>query len=260
MLNCQSIKFYSDLSQKRMTAVIKVLGTTLVDRIIAFALFLLGVRRRHIAELLNMSPDTLKSFINRVLTTGIIAFGDGRKKASSFMPPSAVLPGKPSVFLEGEEIIADFGMSDRMLKIPVYNTLQVKTILLTMLNNGLITTPKAAEVLGYSTVHTSRLNEALHKGDVPALIDKRQGQKKDYLFSPEIKAELVQQFAANVVTRKPTSSRLISEQINKRCNLNLPDRSVRLHMKKLGLPKIAKSLPALVETFKKNSNQYSSTG
>ena len=100
-------------------------------------------------------------------------------------------------------------------------------------------------------VHIPRLSQGLQKGDVHALIDKRQGQKRDYLFTPEIKAELVQQFAANAVTGKPISSRVISEQINERCNLKLPDRSIRLHMKKLGLPNIAKSLPALVETLKK---------
>jgi uncharacterized protein YwlG (UPF0340 family) len=97
------------------------------------------------------------------------------------------------------------------------------------------------------------MTQALDQGDVYALIDKRRGQKTDYLFSAEIKAELVQQFAANAVTKRPTTSRVISEQINKKCGLSLPDRSVRLHMKKLGLPTISKSLPALVEDLKKSS-------
>ena len=65
----------------------------------------------------------------------------------------------------------------------------------------------------------------------------------------------IKQVAANAVTCKPTSSRVISEQINERCNLHLPDRSVRFHMKKLGLFQITKFLPELVETFKKNFKQ-----
>jgi hypothetical protein len=231
----------------------RILGFKVVKRIIAFALYLLGVRRRFITELLKMPQDTLKSFINRVRENGITAFEDRRQKTSSFLPPGAIFPQEPSVFLEGKEIIVNFGVSDRMLKIPVKNALQVKTILLTMISNGLITTSKAVEVLGYSKIHTWRLSHALQKGDVHVLIDKRQGQKQDYLFLPEIKAELVQQFTANVITGRPTSSQVISEHINKRCNLTLSDRSIRLHMEKLGLSEIKKSLPELVETLKKTS-------
>ena len=173
------------------------------------------------------------------------------------MPPRAILPKKPSVYMEGKEIIADFGLKDTILRIPAKNTLQVKIILLTMHNNRLITTTEAANLLGYSAVHISRLSQALTEEDVQGLVDKRQGQQKEYLFSPEIKAELVQQFAVNAVTGKSTSSRVISEQLNRRCNLNLPDRSVRLHMKKLGLHRIAKSLPGLVETLKKTPDNIS---
>jgi len=257
MLNYQAIKFYPELSEARISAANKVLGNKVIKRILAFAFYLLGAHRRPIAKLLNMPQDTLKSGINRVLKVGIGAFEDSRKKTSSFIPQGVILPKKPSVFLEGEEFIADFGLRDTILRIPAKNALQVKTILLTMLNHRLITTADAANILGYSPVHISRLSQALVEGDVHALIDKRQGQKQDYLFSPEIKAELVQQFAANAVTGKPTSSRIISEQLNKRCTLNLPDRSVRLHMKKLGLPRIAKSLPSLVETLKKTPDNIS---
>jgi len=257
MINYQAIKFYPELSEARMAAANKVLGNKVIKRILAFAFYLLGAHRRPIAELLNMPQDTLKSAINRVLKVGIGAFEDSREKTSSFIPQGAIFPKKPSVFLEGEEVIADFGLRDTLLRIPAKNALQVKTILLTMRNNGLITTAEAANILGYSLVHISRLCQALVEEDVQALIDKRQGQKQDYLFSPEIKAELVQQFAANAVTGKPISSRIISEQLNKRCDLNLPDRSIRLHMKKLGLPQIAKSLPDLVETLKKTPDNIS---
>jgi hypothetical protein len=253
MLNCQHIKFHTELSEKRIAKANNSLGAKTVTRIIAFALYLLGAHRRPIAELLGMPQDTLKSFINRIFKNGIMSFEHSRKKVSSFIPVGGQQPRKPSVFLEDKNVIVDFGVSDRVLTIPANNSLQVKTILLTMLNSKLITTQKTSEILGFSTVHIPRLCHSLEKGDVYALIDKRQGQKRDYLFTPEIKAELVQQFAANAVTGKPISSRAISEQIKERCNLKLPDRSIRLHMKKLGLPSIAKSLPALVETLKKTS-------
>ena len=254
MLNYQHLELHSELSKKRMGTANKILGEKIVKRILAFAFFLLGAHRRATAELLNMPQDTLKSFINRVLRVGITAFEDGRGTISTFLPLGAVVPGKPSAFLESDKVVADFGIPDRTLTVSAKNKLQAKTIVFTMVNNGLITIKKAAEVLGYSAIHTSRMTQALDEGDVYALIDKRKGQKTDYLFSSEIKAELVQQFAANAVTKRPTTSRVISEQVNERCGLSLPDRSVRLHMNKLGLPKISKSLPALVEDLKKTQN------
>ena len=257
MSNFQAVKFYPELSKTRISTANKTLGKKVVKRILAFALYLLGAHRNAAAKLLDMPQDTLKSTINRVLQIGINSFEDNRKKTSSFMPPGAVITQKPSVYMEGEEIIADFGLKDILLRIPAKNTLQVKTILLTMLNNKLITNAEAADLLGYSSVHISRLSVALAEEDVESLIDKRQGQQKEYLFSPEIKAELVQQFAVNAVTGKSTSSRAISEQLKKRCNLNLPDRSVRLHINKLGLPRIAKSLPCLVATLKKTPENIS---
>jgi hypothetical protein len=253
MINCQFLKFSSEFSDQRIASANRTLGAKVVKRIIAFALYLLGARRRHIAELLKMPNDTLKSSIDRVIQHGITTFEDRRQKTSPFLPSKTTFPREPSVVVEEGNVIFSFGEADSTLSIPVSNTLQAKTILLTLLNNGLITSQRAAEVLDCSTVHTSRLSRALKKGDVYALIDKRQGQKQDYLFLPEIKAELIQQFTANAICGKPTSSSVISEQINKQCKAHFSDRSVRLHMQKLGLPQIAKSLPALIDTLKKNS-------
>lgn len=108
-------------------------------------------------------------------------------------------------------------------------------------------------MLGLSTRHTTELGAKMQQNDVHSLIDKRKGQLKYYRYTPEIKAELIQQFAANAISGQPTSSHVITEQINKRCNLNLSDRSIRLHIQKLGLRKIARSLPKLVDSLKKNS-------
>jgi len=229
-----------------------------VKRVISFALYLLGAHRRQIAEHLKMPHDTLKSCINRVLQHGITTFEDRRKKASPFTPlKAATLSRGPSVVTEGENVIFDFGENNSIISIPASNKLQIKTILLTILNNGLINTQRASAVLECSTVHTARLSRALKKDDVYALLDKRQGQKQDYLFPSVIKAELIQQFVANAICGKKTSSIVISEQINKQCKSNFSDRAVRLHMQKLGLPQIAKSLPALVNTLKKNSGHCS---
>ncbi|OVE82751.1 hypothetical protein BVY04_00080, partial [bacterium M21] len=74
-----------------------------------------------------------------------------------------------------------------------------------------------------------------------------------YSFTPRVKAELVQQFSFNIVTGKTASSQQICQQVNEACDTHLSDRSIRLHMNKLGLPEIKESLLKMVEEFKKNS-------
>ena len=85
------------------------------------------------------------------------------------------------------------------------------------------------------------------------LIDKRQGQQRDYAVTAEIKAELIQQFAFNAITGKATSSQQLCQQVNEACGSDITDRSLRLHINKLGLSTIKNSLCKMVDEFKKNS-------
>ena len=88
------------------------------------------------------------------------------------------------------------------------------------------------------------------------MLDKRRGQQKDYLFTPEVRSELVQQFALNALSGRPTSGRAIAEDLQQRCKMEVSERSVRLHLNKLGLSRIADSLPELLNTQKKTSSNF----
>jgi hypothetical protein len=245
-----NLNFSKTHSNKRLEKANKAFGVNVINRIIGFTLFLFGAKREDIAQYLQMPIGTFLSFLTRTDRYGLLAFEDRRK----FTPIKVVqteTPLKISLGVMEENVIIQLSSKNQSIIIPRQNILQCKVILLTFLNNGLLSAKEVSEVLGLSVRHTRELNTKIHDEDVYCLIDKRKGQIQDYRFTPEIKAELIQQVAANAITGKPTSSRVISEQINERCDLNLPDRSIRLHMKKLGLPTIAKSLPALVDTLKK---------
>ena len=83
------------------------------------------------------------------------------------------------------------------------------------------------------------------------LLDKRRGQIQQYRMTPETTALLIQQFAAHAVTGKSTSSIVLAD------GLNVPDRTIRMYSRKLGLSTIVKSLPELVTTLKKtHSNNF----
>jgi hypothetical protein len=91
--------------------------------------------------------------------------------------------------------------------------------------------------------------------DVSSLLDKRQGQLKEYAFTEDIKAEIIQQFIVNLINHKPTINRIITEQVNETCQSSLSERSMRQHITKLGLDKIKDNLPKLLEGAKKTINQ-----
>ena len=251
MSNCPiDLSFSKNLSNKRLKKAYESFGVNVINRIIGFTFFLFGAKRQDIAQYLKMPMGTFLSFLTRTDRYGLSAFED-RRKSLPLKVVRVEAPLKISLDMTEQNIIIQLNGNNQSIIIPRQNQLQCKVILLTFLNNGLLSAKEVSEVLGFSVRHTRELNTKMHETDVSCLIDKRRGQIHDYRFTPEIKAELIQQVAANAITGKPTSSRVISEQINQRCNLTLPDRSIRLHMKKLGLPKISKSLPTIVEDLKK---------
>jgi len=252
MINDQNILCSKKLSQQRMAKAQKILGTKVVNRIICFALYLLGVDRKSISDLLKTPPGSVRSIIRAVFHSGLPAFEDRRRSRATFLLPQERKSPKATVRIQEEWIIIDWGDSIQ-IKIPRQNPLQAKVILLTMLNNDLLNTREVAEALGISTAHVLNLARGLHTDDIPVLIDKRQGQQQEYRFTPEVKAEVIQQFVLDVVVEGRTSGKRLSEHLQERCKLSLSDRSIRHHVKELGLARIKKSLAPLLSEVKKTS-------
>ena len=250
MINCQAISFSQKLQQQRITQAQRTLGTKVVEHFICFALYLLGVSRKSISTLTNTPPGTIRSRVRAILHSGIAALEDRRSPLSTFLPPQE--KGiKINIRTEEQSTVVDFG-TGRQLKIPRQNILQTRVILLTMLENNLLSSRDISEVLGFSTVHTGNLAQKLHTGDITVLIDKRHGQKQEYLFTSDVKAELICQFVLDIVTSGRSSGKLLAKQLQKRCKLTLSERSIRYHIEKLGLSRIKKSLPQLIVGLKKN--------
>ncbi|GAJ22429.1 unnamed protein product, partial [marine sediment metagenome] len=134
------------------------------------------------------------------------ALKDRRRSSSTFLLPLKK-SFKITIRTEGQSVIVDFGAAGK-LKIPCQNTLQIRVILLTLLDNNLISTREVSEALGFSTVHTLNLTQKLHTDDISALIDKRKGQQQEYRFTPEVKAELIQQFVLDIVSSGKSSGKL----------------------------------------------------
>jgi len=250
MINCHTIPFSKELQQQRMTQAQSILGNRVIKHIICFVLYLFGVDRKSISDLLTTPPGTIRSIIRTILHDGLPALEDRRKSSSTFLSPPEK-SYKVNIRTEEQSVIIDFAIAGELV-IPHQNTLQIKVVLLTLLDNNLITTREVADVLGFSTVHTLNLAQKLHTDDVIALIDKRQGQQQEYRFTPGVKAELIQQFVLDIVSSGKSSGKLLANHLQERCELILSERSIRDHINKLGLSGIKKSLPHLLSALKKN--------
>lgn len=250
MTNSQNISFSDTLSLQRMAQARKILGAKVVNRIICFALYLLGVDRETIARGQKTPPGSVKSIIRAILHSGLPAFEDRRRSTSKFLPPQHPKGPEVTVSVQEDNIIIDLGGS-RQIRIPGKNSQQAKAVLLTMFNSGLIKSGEVAKVLDITTAHVLNLARRLNTDGISALIDKRQGQQREYRFHPEVKSEVIQQFVIDIVVEGRTSGRLLSERLESRCNLSLPERSIRHYVKELGLSRIKKTLPPLLEAEKK---------
>ena len=255
MINCQNITFSQTRSNERIEKAYSSFGEKVVKRIIALAFYWCGVNRKQISEILNLPLDTVKSCIKNLLSNGITAFEDRRKKVSAFLPIEKKDDISISLFSDNDNFIIKIN-SDIEIKIQQKNKLHLKTLILTLLNNNLINLKHAAKALNFSDVHVNNLAKAIESEDVHGLLDKRKGQTKDYKVNPEVKGELIGQFALASINKQKTTGKALAQQLKNQCQLDVSGRTIRYHIEKLGLNKIKKSLPKMYNELKKNSGKF----
>jgi len=257
LIDCRGLIFSPQLSENRLAQALEAFGPGVLQRILCYALYLLGLNRSAIGRTLGIPPETAKSTIKAVSKEGLVAFEDRRRSSSAFLPQAAVQPSPITVGEEEGHMVVDLGIKGRYITLSREDPLQLKTVLLSMVNSGLLSSRQVAGALQLTPSHTAALARRLHEKGALSLVDQRQGQKQDYRVSAKVKAELIQQFAGDVITRGRTSSSALSEELRQRCSIAIPDRTVRHHLSRLGLRGITRSLPQLVAALKKTSSNCS---
>ncbi len=253
-MDCRGIEFSPEKSQERIASALRVFHPRVLNKILAFSIYLLGAKRRRVADLVGMPDESVKTAVRVALRDGFAALRDRRCSGIDGQPKAC----RPEVCIsarrEGECCVVEFGVQEKELRIPLTHRIEARTVLLSLLNADLLSTTEVATALGLSSAHCRELAGKLSSYDVvDALVDKRRGQKHAYRVGPEKKAEIIQQFAARLVTGQSTSSDVLAEVVNADSETTLSPRTVRWHMEKLGLSSIKKSLPVLVRTLKKTS-------
>jgi len=256
-MNCDKFVFSPTLSHKRILQARVFFGDTIVNKILAWVLFLLGASKPAICSALNFKPGTLRTLLYRIQNQGLSALEDGRSKTSSFKPQAALTaPVEPvKVALHERDDCYQVNLGDSLhIQIPLSDPLLFKSLLLCLLNNRIISRRQVAQALKLSEDRVGKLAKKLVEEDVVGLIDQRHGQKQDYIFTPTIKGELIQQVVIDIVQDGKMSGEKLSKHLNERCQYNLSPRSILYHLSNMGLSNIKKTLPFYLEAAKKNSS------
>jgi len=260
IMDCRKIVFSPEKSQDRINKALQVFPCKLLMRIMAFALYLQGARRNDVAALVGMPNESVKTLLHAVMRDSFPALRDRRYSSTSAVikPSPPTVSSRLSVSRNDEGWSIAFGSEGKLLNIPSNHPVKARTIVLSLMNTGAISPQECASALGISVPHCRALARQLAEHDVAeVLIDKREGQKQDYRMGPEQKAELIQQLAARAVTGHSTSSEVLAEQVSKKTQVTISPRTVRWHIRQLGLSNIQKTIPNLVETLKKTPVDHS---
>ncbi len=247
-VDCQALSFSPKLSSERLSKAQLIFSEKILQRIICFCLYIFGVRRTEISKVTGLPENTVRTMLKTISRDGFKAFFDRRKKDANRF---CVQPDKPvkRKNIQITELDDNYQISIDELDVSVSkkNKLQLKAMLLTFAENGLISKTYAGKLLDISSAHVGLLVNKMSKNDLLCLIDKRKGQQQDYVFTPEIKSALTLQYVSNAILGKPTSGTALAADLKERAQIGLSDRSVRTYISKLGLKGIDEKLQQLVK-------------
>ena len=139
-LYCQSLSFDPRLSARRFKKVQSIFPIKILLNIICLSLYLLGMKRSMIASTFGLSPNTVRTKIRIFFRDGVSALFDRRTEnlVPQVKEKSEASPKRETVIEQTtEEII--LRVVDICIAIPKNNHLQARAILLTFVQNKIIT-------------------------------------------------------------------------------------------------------------------------
>lgn len=238
------------LAAERIERAKAVFGEAALRRIIAFTLFILGVNRAHITEVLGMPPGTVRSMMRRILGVGVDGFIDHRHKAEPEAKDRRMEP-QPALAVDENGSLVVAGVQ---LQLPEGNSAQRKVVLLSLIGKDMLSTKEVAPALGLSESQVRRLHRNLMDSDVEAVLDRRRGQVRDYRVDPELKSKMIVQLVLELAERGRASGASVSRRLKSNYDENVPERTVRHHLRLMGLTRrVRESLIAGLSEIKRGS-------
>lgn len=252
MLNCRNIEFSPTLALDRKGAAERVIDESIIRRIIAFALFILGANRAQIAKETALPPGTVRSLIRRVLNSGIEGFFDQRRNVATKAADTCEDPQPASIVHVAPET-GTLIVGGGQVQLPRDNPIQRKVVLLSLIGEGMLSAEGVAAALDLSVSHVRRLHSDLMASDVEAVFDKRRGQLCDYRFGPELKGRMILQFVLELAESGRASGSAVARRLGQECDERVSERTVRHHLNRMGLTSIKEQLTTGLRDLKRGS-------
>ncbi len=255
MMDCQDLTFSRKLATQRIRKAESMLGKTVITRILAFALYLMGGKRSHIAKALDMPMETTRSLNRRLLQTGIGAFGD-RRCSKSGLPKMATDPLPPQAALSVQ--LSDSSNKEirgGQLIIPQENSLHRKVILLSLIGKDMLSAKEVATALDLSVAHVHKLHRELMTSGIDGIMDKRCGQQQDYRVNDQMKGQILAEFVLALAETGRASSEDIATRVATKHDEQIAQRTVRHHLNRMGIQHIRKYLASGLKDLKKSSDR-----
>lgn len=117
LIDCQNLVFSTRLSENRMDQAQEVFGPGVLQRFLCYAMYLFGVKRKTIGQILDIPHETAKSTIKTINRHGLGALEDRRQQSSILKPKASQKVQPVTLREEGTKIIVDLGISDRVLQL-----------------------------------------------------------------------------------------------------------------------------------------------
>src|SRR4030042_6648937 len=171
LIDYRSLIYSPQLSENRLAQAVEAFGLGVVQRILCYALYLLGLNRSAIGRTLGIPPETAKSIIKAVSKEGLVAFEDRRRSSSAFLPQAPAQPPPITIGEDEGHIVVDLGIKGRYIRLSSEDPLQLKTDLLSMVNSGLLSARQVAEAINLTPSHTGALARRLHEQGAVSLVD-----------------------------------------------------------------------------------------
>ena len=172
-MECQRMQFSPEKSQERITRALRVFPEGVLNKMLAFSIYLLGAKRQSAAKLVGMPDESMKTMIRVTLCDGFVALRDRRYSDSERRPEVCTTELRISARREDEFYVVDFGVPAKEMRIPLSHKIEARTVLFSLLNANLLSITEVATALKLSSQHTRELAGKLSSDDVmEALVDK----------------------------------------------------------------------------------------
>jgi len=173
-----------------MERALESFGAGVIQRLLCFTLYLLGVNRSVVGRSLEIPPETVKSIVKALNRNGLSALEDRRRRYSAFLPQA--VPSPPPIRLRHEPpyVIVDFGGGGRRLKLSREDPLQLRIVLLSMLNGGLLSKQQVAEAIDLTPARTGALARQFTSEGTASLWTGERGSSRITVSPPRSKPSL----------------------------------------------------------------------